>query len=85
MRGVLSFHVVELMRQGLTPQQAAEAALSRLYRRLVSGGKNPQKLSVICMNRLGETGAASTFDGFNYGLATSHQEPVLLHAPNVAK
>ncbi|MAZ93755.1 MAG: glycosylasparaginase [Lentimicrobiaceae bacterium] len=66
MKTVGSFLVVELMRNGKTPQQAVEEAVIRIVKKV------PDHLSYqigfIAMNKAGETGAYCLKPGFNYAL-----------------
>ena len=59
-----SFLVVELMRQGLSPQEACEKAVKRI----VSNNSQENKFQVayIAMNKKGEVGSYSIEPGFTY-------------------
>jgi N4-(beta-N-acetylglucosaminyl)-L-asparaginase len=57
-KGVVSFRTVEKMRQGLTPQQAAEDTVYQMTRR--QPGSTVFPCVVFCMNKDGEFGAATT-------------------------
>ena len=59
-----SFLVVELMRQGLSPQEACEKAVKRI----VSNNSQENKFQVayIAMNKKGEVGSYSVEPGFTY-------------------
>ena len=59
-----SFLVVELMRQGLSPQEACEKAVKRI----VSDNSQENKFQVayIAMNKRGEVGSYSIEPGFTY-------------------
>ena len=57
-KGVVSFRAVEKMRQGLTPQQAADDTVYQMIRR--QPGANVFPCVVFCMNKDGEFGAATT-------------------------
>lgn len=63
-----SHTVVELMRQGYTPQQACEEAVKRVIKK--RGEEKARLLGVafIAMNIRGETGAYSTTSDFEYTL-----------------
>ncbi|MBX2947441.1 MAG: N(4)-(beta-N-acetylglucosaminyl)-L-asparaginase [Cyclobacteriaceae bacterium] len=65
--------IVELMRQGLTPQAACEEAIKRLIRK--RGEEKAKELSVafLALSVNGEVGAYSTNDVFEYTLTTSDQ------------
>jgi N4-(beta-N-acetylglucosaminyl)-L-asparaginase len=63
LKTVGSFLIVELMRQGLSPQQACEEAI----RRIVSKNKNYQDFQVgyIAVNKKGDIGYYSIHQGFS--------------------
>lgn len=63
-----SFLIVELMRQGRSPQEACEEAV----RRLVAKNKNIQDIQAgfLAINKVGEVGAYAVHPGFNYAQAT---------------
>ncbi|GLB50982.1 asparaginase [Neptunitalea chrysea] len=58
-----SFLIVELMRQGKTPQEACEEAVKRIVTKPDSNYKNFQ-VGYIAMNKKGETGFYSIHKGF---------------------
>lgn len=64
-----SFLIVELMRQGRTPQEACEEAV----RRLVTKSKNIQDIQAgfLAINKDGETGAFAVHPGFNFAKAAA--------------
>lgn len=64
MKSVGSFLVVELMRQGRTPQQACEEAVKRI----VAKNSNYEDFQVgfIAMNKQGEIGSYCIHGGFSY-------------------
>ncbi len=64
-----SFLIVELMRQGRTPQEACEEAV----RRLVTKSKNIKDIQAgfLAVNKYGETGAYAVHPGFNFAKATA--------------
>lgn len=63
-----SFLIVELMRQGRSPQEACEEAV----RRLVAKNKNIKDIQAgfLAINKAGEVGAYAVHPGFNYAQAT---------------
>jgi N4-(beta-N-acetylglucosaminyl)-L-asparaginase len=63
-----SFLIVELMRQGRTPQEACEEAV----RRLVTKSKNIQDIQAgfLAVNKEGLTGAYAVHPGFNFAKAS---------------
>nr|NQU90200.1 N(4)-(beta-N-acetylglucosaminyl)-L-asparaginase [Bacteroidota bacterium] len=66
MRTLGSFLVVELMRNGRTPQEACEEAVMRI----VNGNKDLDKHQVgyIAVNKAGDTGAYCIRPGFDYAV-----------------
>lgn len=74
-RTVGSFLIVELMRQGKSPQQACEEAVRRII------AKNPDyrefQVGFIAVNKNGETGGYCIQPGFSYRVYTSsgHHNP----------
>ena len=61
-----SFLIVELMRQGRSPQEACEEAI----RRLISKNKNIKDIQAgfLALNKEGEYGAYAVHPGFNFAL-----------------
>lgn len=66
LKTVGSFLIVELMRQGKTPQEACKEAIKRIIT------KNPDyknfQVGYIAMNKKGEVGAFTIHEGFSYTL-----------------
>ncbi len=64
-----SFLIVELMRQGKSPQEACEEAVKRL----VSKTKNIKDIQAgfLAINKYGEIGAFAVHPGFNFAKATA--------------
>lgn len=60
--------VVELMRQGKSPQKACEEAVMRIVKLTQNRGKNLKDIQVgfIALNKKGEHGAYCIQGGFNY-------------------
>lgn len=67
LKTVGSFLIVELMRQGKTPQEACEEAIARIVNKPNSNYKNFQ-VGYIAVNKQGETGAYSIHEWFSYNL-----------------
>ncbi len=70
-----SHTVVELMRQGLSPQQACEAAVERIIQK----HKDLTGLQVgfLALNLEGEVGAYSVYSGFNYALKSNVRDELI--------
>lgn len=75
LKTVGSFLIVELMRQGKSPQEACEAAIKRIVSK---GNYKNFQVAYIAMNKAGETGSFSIHSGFsvtsNYNGANKNQE-----------
>ena len=67
LKTVGSFLIVELMRQGKSPQEACEEAIGRIVNKPNSDFKNFQ-VGYIAVNKQGETGAYSIHEGYSYNL-----------------
>jgi N4-(beta-N-acetylglucosaminyl)-L-asparaginase len=65
--------VVELMRQGLSPEQACRATVERVVR---SRGEKVKELQVafVALNKKGEVGAWALQKGFSYALKSNAEE-----------
>ncbi|MCB0609909.1 MAG: N(4)-(beta-N-acetylglucosaminyl)-L-asparaginase [Lewinellaceae bacterium] len=69
MKTVGSFLIVELMRNGATPQEACETAVRRIRDKyFADGGKDVPQVGFIAVNKAGEHGAYSLVNGFSYSL-----------------
>ncbi|MNU76628.1 N(4)-(Beta-N-acetylglucosaminyl)-L-asparaginase precursor [compost metagenome] len=73
-----SHAVVELMRQGKTPEQACKEIVERLIRK--HKDMSGLQCAFIAINTKGEVGGYSVFNGFNYALKTKDQD-VLIDTP----
>ncbi len=67
LKTVGSFLIVELMRQGKSPQEACEEAIARIVNKPNSDYKNFQ-VGYIAVNKKGETGAYSIHEWFSYNI-----------------
>jgi len=61
-----SFLIVELMRQGKSPQKACEEAIERIIQK--QQGKPDFQVAYVATNKKGEIGAYSIHSGFSYTL-----------------
>ncbi len=64
LKTVGSFLIVELMRQGRSPQQACEEAIGRIMKK--QPDRRDFQVGYIAVNKKGETGAYSIHPGFSY-------------------
>ncbi len=70
MKGIISYEIVRLMKDGLSPQEACEKATFDLEKDLITRRGFAGDISVIAMNNKGEWGSASTIDNFSFVVAT---------------
>lgn len=70
-----SFLVVELMRQGKSPQEACEMAIRRVIDHAIRRGKHPASVSFLALSPEGEIGAACTEDA-NFTFAVGQKQAV---------
>lgn len=75
-----SFLAVEMMRQGLTPQQACEFAARRVIKLNLLSHKNRDheyQVGFIAIDAKGEYGAASVREGFDYAVFANGQNSLI--------
>jgi N4-(beta-N-acetylglucosaminyl)-L-asparaginase len=72
-----SHTVVELMRQGLSPNEACKKAVERIIK--IKGNKAKEiQVGFIAINKKGETGAYCIQKGFSYALKTKEHEKMVV-------
>jgi len=71
-----SHTVVELMRQGLSPEQACKKAIERIIRIKKDKAKEIQ-VAFIALNKKGEVGAYAIQKGFNYAIRNKAIEKLI--------
>jgi len=76
-----SHTIVELMRQGRTPQEACEEAVKRVIKK---HGEKAKTLHVafLALSRAGEVGAYSTTNTFEYTITTADQNNLIIKSPS---
>lgn len=70
MKGCVSYEIVRLMKEGYTPQEAADKAVAELNDLLIKKRKKAGDISVVCINNKGEFGVATNINGFSFVVAT---------------
>jgi len=81
-RNAGSFLVVELMRQGRSPQEACEEAVRRIVKRRPDGAKEIQ-VGFIALRRDGAVGAHAIQRGFTYAVCDGKKRDGLFASPSV--
>jgi len=76
-RNVGSFLVVELMRQGLSPEQACKEAVMRIIRKKPAIAKEIQ-VGFLAINKKGEYGAYAIQKGFSYAVCTEKKNDLII-------
>lgn len=76
-----TFLVVELMRQGFSPQKACEEAVKRIHKNFINQNRSVKdtQIGFIALNKFGETGAFCLQKGFNYAVH-DEKENILIDA-----
>ena len=83
MRTCCSFRAVELMRMGMTPQEAAETVVLTAHETILRHGGKPDCIALVCMNAKGEYGGAANHKGFTYACGNSVDHPHVVHVEPV--
>lgn len=83
-RNVGSFLVVELMRQGRSPQEACEEAVHRIIKKKPETAKQIQ-VGFLAINKKGEYGAYAIQTGFTYAVCDSEKQDKLFKGESFYK
>jgi len=76
-RNVGSFLVVELMRQGYSPEDACKEAVKRIIKKKPDTAKEIQ-VGFLAINKKGEYGAYAIQDGFSFAVCTAENQELLI-------
>lgn len=76
-RNVGSFLVVELMRQGYSPEDACKEAVMRIIKKKPATAKEIQ-VGFLAINKKGEYGAYAIQKGFSYAVCTAQKDDLLI-------
>ncbi len=68
--------IVELMRQGYSPQEACEQAVNRIVKKYPDDYQNLQ-VGFLALNKNGEYGAFSIHKGFNFAVKSDDQDELI--------
>lgn len=77
MKGCVSYEIVRLMKDGMSPQEACETAVGRFDAELKKRRGKAGDMSLIAMNNKGEWGVATNIEGFSFAVATEKEEPTV--------
>jgi len=76
-RNVGSFLVVELMRQGLSPEDACKEAVNRIIKKKPETAKKIQ-VGFLAINKKGEYGAYAIQSGFSFAVCNAQQQDLIV-------
>jgi len=76
-RNVGSFLVVELMRQGYSPEDACKEAVKRIIKKKPDTAKEIQ-VGFLAINKKGEYGAYAIQEGFSFAVCTAENQELLI-------
>jgi len=76
-RNVGSFLVVELMRQGFSPEDACKEAVKRIIKKKPDTAKNIQ-VGFLAINKKGEYGAYAIQQGFSFAVCNADKQDLLI-------
>ena len=76
-RNVGSFLVVELMRQGMSPEDACKEAVRRIIKKKPDTAKNIQ-VGFLAINKKGEYGAYAIQQGFSFAVCNAEKQDLLV-------
>ncbi|MGK9124859.1 N(4)-(beta-N-acetylglucosaminyl)-L-asparaginase [Olivibacter sp. SA151] len=81
-RTVGSFLVVELMRQGYSPEDACKEAVQRIVKKKPAKAKEIQ-VGFLAMNKQGEYGAYALQQGFSFAVCNEEQQDLLIKGKSI--
>lgn len=76
-RNVGSFLVVELMRQGMSPEEACKEAVQRIIKKKPQTAKEIQ-VGFLAINKKGEYGAYALQEGFSFAVCDKNKRDLLI-------
>jgi len=81
-RNVGSFLVVELMRQGLSPEDACKEAVKRIIKKKPNTAKDIQ-VGFLAINKKGEYGAYAIQSGFSFAVCNADKQDLLIKGKSI--
>lgn len=82
MKCCISYEIVRLMENGLSPQKACEKAINFYNEKLIKRRGEAGDMSVVAMNNKGEWGVCTNIEGFSFVVATEKQNPIVYLVKN---
>lgn len=81
-RNVGSFLVVELMRHGMSPEDACKEAVNRIIKKKPDTAKNIQ-VGFLAINKKGEYGAYAIQNGFSFAVCNAAQQDLIIKGKSI--
>jgi N4-(beta-N-acetylglucosaminyl)-L-asparaginase len=81
-RNVGSFLVVELMRQGYSPEDACKEAVKRIIKKKPDTAKDIQ-VGFLAINKKGEYGAYAIQQGFSFAVCNADKQDLLINGKSI--
>lgn len=79
MKGCLSYEIVQQMKRGKSPMQAASEAVEAFNAELIERRGKAGAISVVCINNQGEFGVGTNVD-FSFAVTNENMEPTVYTA-----
>lgn len=79
MKGCLSYEIVQQMKRGKSPMQAASEAVEAFNAELIERRGKAGAISVVCINNQGEFGVGTNVD-FSFAVTNGNMEPTVYTA-----
>lgn len=83
MKCCISYEIVRLMGEGLSPQEACDKAVQYFDKKLKERRKKAGDMSLVALNNKGEWGVATNIEGFSFVVVTENEEPTVYLTKNV--
>ncbi len=83
MKCCISYEIVRLMGEGLTPQEACDRAVEYFDKKLKERRKKAGDMSLVAMNNKGEWGVATNIEGFSFAVVTENEKPTVYLTENI--
>ena len=77
MKGVVSYEVVRLMKEGMSPQKACEKVCFDLDAELIRRRGKAGDISIVALDKNGNWGVASNIDTFSFAVATEEHDTIV--------
>lgn len=84
LKSLTSFLVVELMRQGIRPEEACKQALLRIKKKYLDGKNLAFQVGLVALNLAGEYGGYSIYSGYTYAVNIDGESKIF-EAPYLIK